>query len=377
MADARDVHHHVLLRMRGGAVRVARMLMDHHSGGWRTGLSFEIDDCGSACDADPLYDSDSVCVAGAVGGHDPGASLVHVHGTQDWLGLLSGFSATSRPFLVTVHDCSLITGGCVYPVFCSHHLRNCEDPCPRCYPQSEMNRARKLRAVSAAKPVLVSPSSWLAAMLRREWPGASVRVIPNGVDLPKRNMTKAEARSRFGIATAARVALFLAHGGAHAAYKGGDLVESLLARIAEMVPGTLGIVAGGGGGERREGLLTLPYLGGEQLEALLFAADVLVYPSLSDNHPLVVLEAMAHGLPVAAYAVGGIPEQVEHGKQGVLVPVMAEDKLVKAVATILNDASLAKAMGDSSREKAARHFTSARMARDYEKLYERMLRPSS
>jgi len=377
MTDGREVHHHVLLRMRGGAVRVARMLRDHHSGGWRTGLSYEIDDCGSACNADPQYDSDSLCAAGAVGGHDPGASLVHVHGTQDWPGLLAGFVGAARPFLVTVHDCSLITGGCVYPVFCSHHSRDCEDPCPRCYPQSQMNRALKLRAVNAAKPVLVSPSSWLAAMLRREWPGISVRVIPNGVDLPQRSMTKAEARSRIGINPSARVVLFLAHGGAHAAYKGGDLVESLLARIAGMVPGTLGVVAGGVGGELREGLLTLPYVGGEQLEALLFAADVLVYPSLSDNHPLVVLEAMAHGLPVAAYAVGGIPEQVEHGKQGMLVPVLAEDKLVKAVAAILNDAALARAMGDSSREKAARHFTSARMARDYEKLYERMLRPAS
>jgi len=377
MPDAREVHHHVLLRMRGGAVRVARMLMAHHGGDWRSALSFEIDDCGSACDSDPLYDSDSLCAEGAVGGHDSGASLIHVHGTQDWPGLFDGFDGASRPVLVTVHDCSLITGGCVYPVFCSHHSRNCEDPCPRCYPQSQTNRALKLRAVKAVRPVLVSPSSWLAAMLRQEWPGASVRVIPNGVDLPMRTMTKAEARSRFGITQSARVVLFLAHGGANAAYKGGDLVESLLARIAAMVPGTLGIVAGGAGGERREGLLTLPYVGGEQLEALLFAADVLVYPSLSDNHPLVVLEAMAHGLPVAAYAVGGIPEQIEHGKQGLLAPVMAEDKLVRAVTTILNDAALSRSMGESSREKAARHFTSARMARDYEKLYERMLRPTA
>lgn len=377
MPEGREVHHHVLLRMRGGAVRVARMLMDHHSGDWRTGLSYEIDDCGSACVGDSQYDSDSLCASGAVGGHVPGASLVHVHGTQDWPGLFAGFANASRPVLVTVHDCSLITGGCVYPVFCSHHSRDCEDPCPRCYPQSQMNRAMKLRAVKSAKPVLVSPSSWLAAMLRKEWPGASVRVIPNGVDLPRQNMTKAEARSRFGITASARVVLFLAHGGAHAAYKGGDLVESLLARITAMVPGTLGIVAGGSGSERREGLLTLPYVGGEQLEALLFAADVLVYPSLSDNHPLVVLEAMAHGLPVAAYSVGGIPEQVEHGKQGMLVPVLAEDKLVKAVATILNDAALARSMGESCREKAARHFTSARMAKDYEKLYARMLRPTA
>ncbi|MFP5222563.1 MAG: glycosyltransferase [Acidobacteriota bacterium] len=375
MPEVRDVHHHVLLRMRGGAVRVARMLMTHHGGGWESGLSFEIDDCGSACDADPQYHSDSMCAAGGVGGHEPGASLVHVHGTQDWPGLLAGFGAPSRPFLITVHDCSLITGGCVYPVFCSHHARACEDPCPREYPKSEMNRALKRRAVIASRPVLVSPSSWLAGMLRQEWPGATVRVIPNGVDLPRRNMSKVEARSRFGITPEARVVLFLAHGGAHAAYKGGDLVESLLARIAGMVPGTLGIVAGGAGGERREGLLTLPYVGGEQLEALLFAADVLVYPSLSDNHPLVVLEAMAHGLPVAAYAVGGIPEQIEHGKQGMLVPVLAEDKLAKAVAAILNDSSLARAMSDSSRDRAARHFTSARMARDYEKLYERMMQP--
>ena len=372
MTDASGVHHHVLLRLRGGAVRVARLLMGHQASAGPAGLSYELDDCGDACVGIGPYDSDRPSGARAVATHAPEGALSHVHGTQDWPALLSGFVAVRKPFLITVHDCSLITGGCVYPVFCSHHARACEDPCPRCFPQSEQNRALKRKAVAEAKPVLVSPSSWLAGLLRQEFPDAVVRVVPNGVDIPDRIMAKAQARARLGISPAARVVLFLAHGGAGAAYKGGDRVESLLQRIAGLVPGTLGIIAGGGEAVRREGLLTLPYVCGDQLEALLCSADVMVYPSLQDNHPLVVLEAMAHGLPVAAYGVGGIPEQIEDGRQGRLVPVLAEEQLAQAAASILGDASLARTMSENCRSKAARHFSAARMAKDYARMYARL-----
>lgn len=318
--------------------------------------------------ADPAFET-FPCAPADLARLAPPGRIVHVHATRDWPALLAGFKAAPRPFVVTAHDCTLISGGCVYPAFCPGHAEGCPDPCPREYPGSARARALKSDLVRAARPVVASPSSWLAGLLRREWPAVPVKVIPNGVGIPQELADKSRARASLGISPAARVALFLAHGGVRAAYKGGDRIRTLFERIAALVPGALGVVAGGEKVGRGEGLLYLPYLEGELLSLVFRACDALVYPSLADNHPLVVLEAMAHGLPVAAYAVGGIPEQVKDGETGRLVSAFDEEMLAQALAAILSDPALARAMGENARERAFRHFSSDRMASDYDRLY--------
>lgn len=369
MAEAPGVHHHVLLERRGGAVKVARMLARRQAAGGNASLSFEVSESGEA-DGSP---GSFQCSPDALASLAPAGSVVHVHATRDWQALLAGFKTTPRPLLVTAHDCTLITGGCVYPVFCDQHALGCPDPCPRVYPDSWRTRSLIREAVSSVRPVLVSPSSWLAGLLRREWPDVQVKVIPNGTDIPPELVDKAQARSRLGISPVAKVALFLAHGGTKAAYKGGDRFETLSARVAAKVPGSLCLIAGGEESGRGDGVMRLPYVDGELLSLVLRACDVLAYPSQADNHPLVVLEAMAHGLPVAAYAVGGIPEQIEDGVCGRLVPINDEEGLAAAVAGILVDARLAKVLGENARHRARKHFSSERMAQDYAKLYARLM----
>jgi len=369
MAEEICVHHHVLLERRGGAAKVARILAAGSRSGKHASLSFEIAEPGGAVDAQRSFQ----CEPGGLAVSAPAGSVVHVHATRDWQALLSGFRAAPRPLIVTAHDCTLITGGCVYPVFCDQHQLGCPDPCPRVYPNSRQTRSRIHEALSLVRPLLVSPSTWLARLLRQEWPDILLKVIPNGVDAPVHLAGKAQARSRLGISPAAKVVLFLAHGGTKAAYKGGDRFEALSARVSGKVPGTLSLLVGGAEPGRGEGVMLLPYVEGELLSTVLRASDVLVYPSKADNHPLVVLEAMAHGLPVAAYGVGGIPEQIEDGVSGRLVPVNDEEGLAEAAAGILSNARDARILGENARNKALRHFSSERMALDYAKLYARMM----
>ena len=348
---------------------MARMLAQRQTAVRHASLSFEVSEPGETEGALKSFQ----CAPGDLASLAPAGSIVHVHATRDWLALVTGFGNGPRPLLVTAHDCTLITGGCVYPVFCDQHAQGCPDPCQRAYPNSWRTRALIREAVSSARPVLVSPSSWLAGLLRQEWPDLPVKVIPNGTDLPALLADKAQARTRLGISPAAKVVLFLAHGGTKAAYKGGDRFETLFARVAAKVPGTLALLVGGDETGRGDGVMRLPYVDGELLSLVLRACDVLVYPSQADNHPLVVLEAMAHGLPVAAYGVGGIPEQIENGASGRLVSVNDEEGLAVAVAGILSDVRLAKVMGDNARNRAVRHFSSERMAGDYDRLYARLM----
>jgi glycosyltransferase involved in cell wall biosynthesis len=373
MADQLCAHHHVLLERRGGAVKVARMLAGSQTGCGNGSLSFEIPEPGEEGSSPGSF----LCAPGDLAELAPAGSVVHVHATRDWQALLAGFRTSPRPVLITVHDCTLITGGCVYPVFCDQHHLGCPDPCPRVYPLSQQTRSRIREAVSSVRPLLVSPSSWLARLLRHEWPDIQVKVIPNGTGVPAELAGKAQSRSRLGISQAAKVMLFLAHGGTRAAYKGGDRFEALAARVSAKIPGTLCLLVGGEEPGRGEGVMHLPYVDGELLSTVLRASDVLVYPSQADNHPLVVLEAMAHGLPVAAYGVGGIPEQIEDGVCGSLVSVNDEEGLADAAAGILNDARRAKALGENARARAIKHFSSQRMASDYGKLYARMMPKNS
>lgn len=368
MAETAGVRHHMALRRRGGAAGVARTLAGLQQEARPVSLSYELDEPGP--DGDAFYGER--CAPADLAGTVPPGGLIHVHATLDWHALLRGFAASPRPLVVTVHDCSLITGGCVYPVFCSHHAKACQDPCPRDYPESMANRALKRELVARARPVLASPSSWLAGMLRREWPDIPVKVIPNGVAVPAVLPDKATARSRLGIAAGARVALFLAHGGVKASYKGGDRFQAIIHGLSKTVDGLLGIVAGGGETRREGGTLYFPYVEGGALGDLLSASDVLVYPSLADNHPLVILEAMARGLPVAAYAVGGVPEQVVDGGTGLLARVKDEEGLTRSAARILSDPSLARSMASKARDRAVRHFGAERMAESYLRLYERL-----
>jgi glycosyltransferase involved in cell wall biosynthesis len=89
---------------------------------------------------------------------------------------------------------------------------------------------------------------------------------------------------------------------------------------------------------------------------LLAEADLLVLPSRNEGQPMAVLEAMAHGLCVVASDVGGIPELVEDGRCGFLVPPDDVEALVAALRKVLTDDALRGALGAAARQRALEEF---------------------
>lgn len=100
--------------------------------------------------------------------------------------------------------------------------------------------------------------------------------------------------------------------------------------------------------------------------------DVFVQPSLEEGFGVALLEAMAQGLPAIASDVGGIPELVEHGVTGWLVPPGNDVALARALLESLRNPSASRGMGEAARKSAAR-FSAAAMAIQTANLYEELL----
>jgi glycosyltransferase involved in cell wall biosynthesis len=103
---------------------------------------------------------------------------------------------------------------------------------------------------------------------------------------------------------------------------------------------------------------------------LLAASDVLALPSLSEGLSMTLIEGSAAGLPLVASDVGGNNELVEHGTNGLLVPVSNAGALAKALITIITDKAKADQMGKASRQRFHQYFQVGAMVTHYQALYE-------
>jgi glycosyltransferase involved in cell wall biosynthesis len=77
--------------------------------------------------------------------------------------------------------------------------------------------------------------------------------------------------------------------------------------------------------------------------------------------------------PVVATAVQSVPEAMEDGETGFLIPIDDPPSLARAMTRLIDDPDLCTSMGERARARALEHFTAARMARSYEALYARLV----
>lgn len=94
-----------------------------------------------------------------------------------------------------------------------------------------------------------------------------------------------------------------------------------------------------------------------QLLDVVQAADLVVVPSRFEGFGLTALEAMALGRPVLATTTGGLPEVIEHGASGWLVPAQDPAQLAQAIGQLMDDAPLRQRLGAAGRTRAQQHFS--------------------
>jgi glycosyltransferase involved in cell wall biosynthesis len=256
-------------------------------------------------------------------------------------------------------------------------------------------RSRWLKLHEATSPlsfrfysrVLANSMEQRRDLLQRGVQAEKVVVLPSTTDtrrlVPPSPGEVRAARDALGItpdqavlATVARLSL----------QKGHTFMLEALADVRRRFPQVVYLIVGGGASWRGEGgveedlrrqtyalglvdhVRFLGYRG--DLLTVLHAADVLVSPSLREGMSVVLLDAMAAGLPIVATAVGGSPEAVVHGQTGLLVPPADPAALARAVCDVLGDDELRRRMGVAARQRAEELYDARVIAEQVHRLCE-------
>ena len=254
-----------------------------------------------------------------------------------------------KPVVLTLHDMFPITGHCAFSFDCLKWRSGCGGcPYPDEFPAVWRDNTRvewKLKRWTYRRSALaaVAPSRWLADAAKQS-PLAETPVyhIPYGVDTDV-YAPRSDARDVLALPRDRRVILAAAAaiGAGQRDRKGGDLLIAALRALPESLRAKCVLVVMGRADP--EFLRQVPvevrplgYVRDDVKKAEIYAAaDSVVCSTRADNLPLVVLESLACGTPVVAFAVGGVPEAVREGETGALADAEDSGALARAMTRIL------------------------------------------
>lgn len=202
-------------------------------------------------------------------------------------------------------------------------------------------------------------------------PPSSIRVVPHPAlsvpgDAPDVDRVQAAAAA-YGIGPKDRI---LAAFGSVEHYKGTDLAIQMMPKLLAMVPEARLLIAGPASGAiaaeiakmldtSRLGRAVIPalrYIPNADLKSLFQRADVCIFPYRSISQSGAMMTALGEGRPLVAFDVGGLPQAIEEGGNGHVVPQGDLASMAEAVARILRDPEISRRMGKRSRELAKTNF---------------------
>lgn len=242
-----------------------------------------------------------------------------------------------------------------------------------------VRRAERMLARLTDRIIAISPLQRRDLVERFGIAGPSqVVVIPLGLDLDSLlavTSSTPSLRSRLGIPEAAVVVGFV---GRLVPVKDPFTLIDAFSRVIAAVPSAVLVVAGEGPLETElrqavhsRGLDAHVRFAGWQLNlpSLYATCDIVVLTSRNEGTPMAVIEAMAAGRPVVATAVGGVPDLIESGRNGILVAAGAAADLADGVCRLARDQALREDMGQAARHLVASRFDRRRLVDDMERLY--------
>ena len=283
------------------------------------------------------------------------ADVIHLHWINQGMLSLNGICKilqSGKPVVWTMHDIWPATGICHLTLGCRYFVNRCAN-CKYLPGGGSRNDLasriwQKKQQMQADETIYyVACSRWLeseaksSALLK----GQKITSIPNPIDTHiYKKGNKQEARQRLGLPLDKKLILFASQRVTNE-YKGMSyLVDALTKSQAPCEKTSCEIVILGGHAEEVVEQLPmkvhpLGYVNDEQRIVDVYnAADVFVLPSLSENLPNTIMEAMACGVPCVAFKVGGIPEEIDHLKNGYVAAYRDAADLAKGITWVLQEA---------------------------------------
>lgn len=327
----------------------------------------------------------------------------NLHGNFFDLDALIGLS-NKIPTVITLHDPSLLNGGCGHPMECDHWKNGCGQ-CPpntlipiKNKKATAYNWSKKKDIFSKSKLYIVTPSQVLKSYTEQSilaYAAIGYKVIPYGVDHTIfKPGNKWEARKLLSLPPDIYILLTVGQDVKKNPWKDFATLQLSLKNLSSINFQKPVILLCVGQEEMTEMINNItfqyiPYTREISKIALYYqACDIYIHSAHSDTFPNSVLEALFCGKPVIATAVGGIPEQVKGLKikddnllnnpynkydlteaTGILVPHANHDAMTAAIKYLLNNIDVSEKLGINAFEDAKNRFDLKRQINDYLELY--------
>ena len=312
------------------------------------------------------------------------ADVIHLHWINQGMLSLNGIRKilrSGKPVVWTMHDIWPATGICHLTLGCHYFVNRCAK-CKYLPGGGSSNDLasrvwQKKQQMQADENIYyVACSRWLeseaksSALLK----GQKITSIPNPIDTHiYKKGNKEEARQRLGLPLDKKLILFASQRVTNENKGMSYLIEACrqLGDLCEVV-----IL----GGHAEEVVAQLPmkahplgYVNDEQRIVDVYnAADVFVLPSLSENLPNTIMEAMACGVPCVAFKVGGIPEEIDHLKNGYVAAYRDANDLAKGIEWVLQKADY-EALSQQAVHKVMQCYSQQSVAVKYLDVYQQAM----
>ncbi|BBD69178.1 group 1 glycosyl transferase [Nostoc commune NIES-4072] len=292
----------------------------------------------------------------------------------------------SKPAVFTLHDMWSFTGHCSYSYDCERWKIGC-GKCPYLDTYPTINRDStslewKLKnwVYSRSHLAIVTPSKWLTEQAKQSMLNRfPIQHIPYGIDTEAyQPLDSEQCRSLLGIPINKRVLLFGAQS-LQDSRKGSDLLLKALHHLPEYLKAETVLLTLGEGGEtitKTLGIqtLNLGYISSDRLKSIAFsAADLFVFPTRTDNLPLVLQESMACGTPMVSFKIGGVPDLVRPGITGYLAEPEDALDFCSGIVKLLEDKELRDRMSENCRTIVLKEYSLELQAQRYIELYQQVL----
>jgi len=306
--------------------------------------------------------------------------IINIHWINAGYFSIESIAKLKRPIILTLHDMWGFTGGCHYSGDCHKYTRAC-GACPQLNSSSENDLSRwvwerKWKKWQNLNLTIVTPSNWLADCARASSLFSSFRieVIPNGIDTDLyRPIPKQLAREILRLPQEKKLILFGATS-LSPGRKGFQFLEPILSLLSQSnLKDEIELVTFGSLKSNFSSNIKVNHLGklNDEMSLVLAysSADVFILPSVEDNLPNTIMEALSCGTPCISFDIGGLADMIEHQKNGYLVVPFNIEDFAKGICWVLEDSEHYKYVSKSSRQKVIQKFSSELQAASYLRIF--------